>query len=125
MDNYEKLNSLASNIGDIHEKECAMNPFEINKLVLDVIEMVNNNQGEQGECYIDTFTIKAGKGDIILTLWEREFPIYIDLKAKKVEYDSDFDNCGDWTMSAPYFSIIGFIMQYLDNALNLGDNYND
>lgn len=102
-----------------------MNSFEISKIILDVIEIVNNEQGKQGECYIDTFTIETFDDGILLTLWEREFPIYIDLKAQRVEYDSDFDDCGAWTMSAPYFSIIGFIMQYLDNALNLGGNYND
>lgn len=110
---------------NIHEKEYTMNLFEINRSILDAIEMVNNNQGEQSECYIDTFTTETSNDGILLTLWEREFPIYIDLKAQRVEYDSEFDDCGTWTMGGSYFSIIGFIMQYLDNELRLGGSYHD
>ena len=92
-----------------------MSLIEINRLILDVIERVNN---EEGEDYIDTFTIQTANDGILLTLWEREFPIYIDLEARRIEYNSEFDNCGAWTMGSYDFNIIGFIMQYLDNALH-------
>lgn len=92
-----------------------MSLIEINRLILEAIEKVNN---EQGEDYIDTFTIQTANDSILLTLWEREFPIYIDLEAQRIEYNSEFDNCGAWTMDSHDFNIIGFVMQYLDNALH-------
>lgn len=100
-----------------------MSLIEINRLILDVIEKVNK---EQGEDYIDTFTIQTAHDGILLTLWEREFPIYIDLEARRIEYNSEFDNCGAWTMDVYDFNIIGFIMQYLNNALHFeGVRYHD
>lgn len=100
-----------------------MSLIEINRLILDVIERVNN---EQGEDYIDTFTIQTANDGILLILWEREFPIYIDLEERRIEYNSVFDNCGVWTMDSYDFNIIGFIMQYLNNALHFeGDRYHD
>ena len=48
-----------------------MSLIEINRLILDVIEKVNK---EQGEDYIDIFTIQTAHDGILLTLWEREFP---------------------------------------------------
>lgn len=103
-----------------------MNLIKINRLILDAIEKVNNEQSKKGEDYINTFTIRTAKDGILLTLWEREFPIYIDLEARRIEYNSEFDNCGAWTMSSHDFNIIGFIMQYLNNALHFeGVRYHD
>ena len=100
-----------------------MNLIEINRSILDAIERVNNKEGED---YIDTFTIQTANGGILLTLWEREFPIYIDLEARRIEYNSEFDNCGVWTMDSYDFNIIDFIMQYLDNALHFKEvRYHD
>lgn len=123
MNNYGKVNSLIDNINSAYKKECTMSLIEINRLILDVIEKVNK---EQGEDYIDTFTIQTAHDGILLTLWEREFPIYIDLEAQRIEYNSVFDNCGVWTMDSYDFNIIGFIMQYLNNALHFeGACYHD
>ena len=125
MNNYEQIKSSIDNMNSIYKKEYTVNLFEIGRSILDIIEIVNNEQGEQGEYYIDTFTIKTIDNGILLTLWEREFPIYINLEARRVEYNSDFDECDIWTMDGAYFSVIGFIMQYINNALRLGDSYND
>lgn len=123
MNNYGKVNGLIDNINNMYKKECTMSLIEINRLILDVIEKVNN---EEGEDYIDVFTIQTANDGILLTLWEREFPIYIDLEAQKIEYNSVFDNCGAWTMDVYDFNIIGFIMQYLNNALHFeGVRYHD
>ena len=123
MNNYGKVNSLIDNINSAYKKECTMSLIEINRLILDVIEKVNN---EEGEDYIDTFTIQTAHDGILLTLWDREFPIYIDLEARRIEYNSEFDNCSAWTMDVYDFNIIGFIMQYLNNALHFeGARYHD
>ena len=126
MDNCGKVSSLIENINSMHKKECAMSLIEINRLILDIIEKVNNDHGKDGEDYIDSFTIQAANDGILLTLWEREFPIYIDLEGQRVEYNGAFDNCKVWTMDSYDFNIIAFIMQYLNNALHFkGGHYHD
>ena len=126
MDNCGKVSSLIENINSMHKKECAMSLIEINRLILDIIEKVNNDHSKDGEDYIDTFTIQTANDGILLTLWEREFPIYIDLEEQKIEYNSVLDNCDVWTMDSYDFNIIAFIMQYLNNALHFkGGHYHD
>lgn len=83
------------------------------KKIIDCIQSVNSSH----MAMIDSFSIDVHTDGILLTIWEREFPIYIDLIKKEIKYDSFFDKCDKWTMDLDDFSVINALMHLLQETL--------
>ncbi len=83
------------------------------KKIIDCIQRINDSHAAM----IDNFSIDAHSDSIFLTIWEREFPIFIDLDRKTIKYDSSLDNCGNWEIDLDDFIIITELMRLIDATL--------